>query len=146
MIAAGIAEVMAKLSNLLRRQSGLTFNEVLVAMNIIVVAIMGYSLSTAGVIRGQTANDNFTVALHLAQDKMEQLKAQVNLVNDNRCPSAGDHGLSATGSAGGIFERCWKIADSSLSASLKQVDVTLSWRDYANHQITMATLVFVGEH
>src|SRR5437867_12509558 len=91
MIAAGIAEVMAELSNLLRRQSGLTFNEVLVAMNIIVIAIMGYSLSTAGVIRGQTANDNFTIALHLAQDKIEQLKAQVNLVNDNRCPSTGDH-------------------------------------------------------
>src|SRR5437899_12529951 len=96
MTAAGIAEVMAKLSNLLRRQSGLTFNEVLVAMNIIVVAIMGFSLSTAGVIRGQTANDNFTVALHLAQDKLEQLKAQLNLVNDNSFLSTDDHGLAAT--------------------------------------------------
>src|SRR5437773_12263341 len=103
MIAAGIAEVMAKLSNLLRRQSGLTFHEVLVAMNIIVVAIMGYYLSTAGVIRGQTANDNFTVALHLAQDKMEQINAQANMVNDNHCPSTLYHAVSATGSTGGTF-------------------------------------------
>jgi hypothetical protein len=118
----------------------------MVAMNLIVVAVMGYSLSAVGLIRGQTANDNFTVAIHLAQDKMEQLKAQTKLVNDNRCPSAGDRGLSATGAAGGIFDRCWKVADSPLGANLKQVDVTVSWRNYDNHEITVTTLVFTREY
>jgi Tfp pilus assembly protein PilV len=134
------------LMDIYRRKEGFTFNEVLVAMNIVVVAVLGYSLSTVGVIRGQTVNDNFTVALHLAEDKLEQLKAQANLVNDNRCPAAGDHGLSPTGAPGGIFERCWRIGDSSLSANLKQVDVTVSWRDHDDHEIALSTLIFAGEH
>jgi prepilin-type N-terminal cleavage/methylation domain-containing protein len=145
-VAAAIAEVMANLMSRVRRQRGFTLNELMVAMNLIVVAVMGYSLSAVGLIRGQTANDNFTVAIHLAQDKIEQLKAQTKLVNDHRCPSAGDRGLSASGAAGGIFDRCWQVADSPLGANLKQVDVTVSWRNYENHQITVTTLIFTGEY
>jgi len=44
----------------------------------------------------------------LAQDKMEQLKAQKQLVNDDRCPSAGDHAITATGTPNGIFVCLWK--------------------------------------
>jgi Tfp pilus assembly protein PilV len=136
---------MAGSSDIYRRKEGFTLNEVLVAMNIVVVAVLSYSLSSVGLIRGQAVNDHFTVALHLAQDKLEQLKAESDLANDNRCPAAGDHGLSATGATGGIFERCWKIADSSLGANLKQVDVIVSWRDYDGHEITLSTLIFAGE-
>ena len=125
-------------------QAGFTFNEVLVALNITVIAVLGSSLSSVTVIRGQTANDNFTVALHLAQDKVEQLKSQTNLVNDNRCPQAGERGISAVGAPGGIFDRCWKIADSSFGPNLKQVDVTVSWRDYQSREVTLSTLVFSG--
>jgi Tfp pilus assembly protein PilV len=145
MIAAKIAEATASLRKVAGRQRGFTFNEVLVAMNVIVVAVLGYSLSTAGVIRGQTANDNFTVAIYLAQDKMEQLKAQTKLSNENRCPNAGEPRLSAIGAAGGIFDRCWRVADSSLGTNLKQVDVTVLWQDYERHEITMTTLIFIGE-
>jgi Tfp pilus assembly protein PilV len=127
-----------------RWQGGFTLNEVLVAMNVVVVAVLAYSLSSGGIMRGRLANDNVTVAIHLAHDKMEQLKAQTNLANDNRCPGAGEHGLSPSGSAGGIFDRCWSIADSSFGAGLKQVDVRVSWQDYENREIAMTTLVFVG--
>ncbi len=44
-----------------RHQNGFTFNEVLVAINVIVIAVLGYSLSTVGVIRGNLTNDNTTV-------------------------------------------------------------------------------------
>ena len=127
-----------------RKQAGFTFNEVLVALNISVIAVLGYSVSSVNVIRGQTANDNFTVALHLAQDKIEQLKSQTDLTNDDRCPQSGEQGLSAIGALGGIFNRCWKITDSSLGADLKQVDVTVSWRDYQWREVTLSTLVFSG--
>ena len=66
------------------RQAGFTFNEVLVAMNVIMVAVLGYSLSSVSVIRDQATNDNFTIAIHLAQDKVEQLKTQSNPANENR--------------------------------------------------------------
>ena len=123
-------------------QKGFTFNEVLVAINVIVIAILGYSLSTVGVIRGNLTNDNTTAAINLAQDKMEQLKAQKNLVNDDRCPSAGDRAITATGTLNGIFDRCWRIVDSPLGPHLKQIDVTVSWRDRENREIIVTTLVY----
>jgi Tfp pilus assembly protein PilV len=121
---------------------GFTFNEVLVAINVIVIAILGYSLTTVGVIHGNLTNDNTTAAINLAQDKMEQLKAQKNLVNDDRCPSAGDRAITATGTLNGIFDRCWRIVDSPLGPHLKQIDVTVSWRDRENREIIVTTLVY----
>ena len=137
-----IVSAFLKLQIVGRHQKGFTFNEVLVAINVIVIAILGYSLSTVGVIRGNLTNDNTTAAINLAQDKMEQLKAQKNLVNDDRCPSSGDHAITATGTLNGIFDRCWRIVDSPLGPHLKQIDVTVSWRDRENREIIVTTLVY----
>jgi type II secretory pathway pseudopilin PulG len=141
-IAVEIVRAFLKLQIVGRHQKGFTFNEVLVAINVIVIAILGYSLSTVGVIRGNLTNDNTTAAINLAQDKMEQLKAQKNLVNDDRCPSSGDHAITATGTLNGIFDRCWRIVDSPLGPHLKQIDVTVSWRDRENREIIVTTLVY----
>lgn len=125
-----------------KRETGFTFNEVLVAINVIVIAVLGYSLSTIGVIRGNLTNDTTTVAINLAQDKMEQLKAQKKLVNDDRCPGSGDHAMTVTGTLNGIFDRCWRIIDSPFGPHLKQIDVTVSWRDREKREIIVSTLVY----
>jgi Tfp pilus assembly protein PilV len=128
--------------SLVKGEQGFTFNEVLVAASITVVAILAYSLSAVGVIREQKRSDNLTVAIQLAQDKMEQVKSQTDMANENRCPNAGERELSATGTAGGIFDRCWTISDSAFGANLKQVNITVSWRDYENHEVTISTLIY----
>src|SRR5713226_2739914 len=97
-------------------QKGFTFNEVLVALSVVVVGVLGYFLTTLGVIRGNATSDHYTVAVNLAHDKMEELKAVANLINEDRCPDAGDRGMTAVGALGGIFDRCWKIFDSPLGA------------------------------
>ena len=125
------------------RQAGFTFNEVLVAMNVIMIAVLGHSLSSVSVIRDQATNDNFTVAIHLAQDKIEELKTQANPTNENRCPESGERGISAVGASGGIFDRCWRTSDSSLGSSLKQIDVRVSWRDYQPREVALSTVVFI---
>lgn len=125
-----------------KHQEGFTFNEVLVAINIVVIAVLGYSLSTVGIIRGNLTNGNTTVAINLAQDKLEQLKAQKQLANDDQCPNLGDHAITATGTPSGIFDRCWKIIDSPLGPHLKQIDVTVSWRDHQKREIIVTTLVY----
>jgi Tfp pilus assembly protein PilV len=123
-------------------QKGFTFNEVLVAINVVVIAILGYSLNTVGVIRANLSNSNTTVAINLAQDKMEQLKAQKQLANEDRCPSSGDHALTATGAPNGIFDRCWRVVDSPLGPHLKQIDVAVSWQDHQKREIIVSTLVY----
>ena len=126
-------------------QAGFSFNELLVAMNIVAVAVLGYSLSSGDVIRRQLTSDNSTVAINLAQDKIEELQARSILTDADLCPSGGDRGIAAKGSRPGIFDRCWKIAGSSLGSNLKQLDVTVAWRDHADHQVSLSTLVFTGD-
>jgi len=125
-------------------QRGYTFNELLAAMAIGVVAVMSYSLNTASMFRHQAVNNNATIALQLAQDKIEELQARRNLADENRCPGAGDIGLTASGAPGGRFDRCWHIQPSPLGANLKQIDVTVSWRDLHPSEISLSVLVFVG--
>jgi Tfp pilus assembly protein PilV len=134
---------LLKLQIVNKRQTGFTLNEVLVAVNVIVIAVLGYSLTTVGVIRGNLANDSTTVAINLAQDKLEQLKAQKKIINDDRCPHSGDRSITAAGTAGGVFDRCWRIVDSALGPYLKQIDVKVSWRDQEDREIILTTLVHV---
>jgi type II secretory pathway pseudopilin PulG len=143
MIAMETVKSFLKRRIVSKQQAGFTFNEVLVAIHVIVIAVLGYSLTTVGVIRGNLANDNTTVAINLAQDKMEQLKAQKELVTDDRCPNSGDRALTSMGMPNGIFDRCWRIVDSPLGPNLKQIEVTVSWRDHEKREVTVSTLVYM---
>lgn len=124
------------------RQQGFTFNEILVAMAITGIGVLGYAATTASVIRANHASSNYTVAVNLAQDKMEQLRGRAGLSNENRCPAAGENGLNVAGAAGGIHNRCWRISDSPLGMNLKQIEVTVAWRDTEPRSVTLATLVY----
>jgi prepilin-type N-terminal cleavage/methylation domain-containing protein len=127
------------------QQSGFTLNEVLVAMSVVVLMVMGYALSSGNMIRRQTANSYSTVAIHLAQDKMEELQAQRTLSDSDLCPAGGDRGIGANGAAPGVFDRCWRIVSSSYGPHLKQIDVRVSWQDQEIHRVTLSTLAFRGE-
>lgn len=126
-------------------KDGFTFNELLAAMGIVVAVVLGYSLASVNLVRRQIASDNSSVAIHLAQDKIEELQARRLLIDVNSCPDAGEHALSAKAGSAGIFDRCWTIAASSLGSDLKRIDVTVSWRDHESHELTFSTLVFVEE-
>jgi hypothetical protein len=130
--------------NLLTREEGFTFNEILVSMSIIAVAILGYSVGTAGLIRAGLINSNFTIAVNLAQDKMEQLKGHDDVTDIDNCPDAGERAITASGGAGGIFSRCWQVNHSSLGTKLKQLTVRVSWQDYERREVTLTTLVFTA--
>jgi len=123
-------------------QQGFTFNEILVAMVITGIGVLGYAATTISVIRGNYASSNYTVAVNLAQDKMEQLRGRAGITNDNRCPTAGENGLNVAGGAGGIYDRCWRISDSPLGINLKQIEVTVAWRDTEPRSVTLATLIY----
>jgi Tfp pilus assembly protein PilV len=129
-----------------RFRDGFTFNELLVAMNVMIIGVLGLSIAIVGVIRGSKANDNFAVAVNLAHDKIEQLKASNNLTEMNGCAGGGENGINSAGASGGIFDRCWKIQPSAFGGQLKQVDVTVSWREPQSHQVTLSTLIFSDEH
>ncbi len=127
-----------------RYEDGFTFNEVLLAMNVIVIGILGYSAGTGNLIRWNSASRDYTVAINLAQDKLEQIKAQKNWTDVNNCPALGDHDIAATGEPGGQYNRCWVIADSPLGAELKEITVTVSWPGRESREVTLTTLLYSG--
>jgi hypothetical protein len=127
------------------REDGFTFNELLVTMGLVAFVVVSSSVGSLNLIRRQVVSDNSTVAINLAQDKMEELQARRPLSDVNLCPGGGDQGLSAKRGVAGVFERCWRIAPSNLAADLKQIDVMVSWRDHETHETTLTTLVFTGE-
>lgn len=140
---------------LLKRQEGFTLNEILISIALIAIGILGFSLNTIGVIQGNFISGNYTVATNLAQDKLEKLKGRTSFGDEDTYDSAGsftctasnasaDRDLAATGAAGGIYDRCWRITDSALGSDLKQIDVTVSWYDYLDRSVTLSTLVFTG--
>ncbi len=143
--AMGIAKKTSWLRPfLIKRAEGFTLIEILVAISLIAVGILSFSLNTIGVMQGNYISGNYTIATSLAQDKMEELLGQASFTDVDNCGSPPDQDITATGGTGGIYDRCWKIADPnpSLGANLKQIDVTVSWRDYLSRTVTLSTLVF----
>ncbi len=128
-----------------RKEAGFTFNELLMTMGLVAFVVVSSSVGSLNLIRRQVVSDNLTVAINLAQDKIEELQARRPLSDLNLCPGGGDQGLSARRGVAGVFDRCWKIAPSSLAANLKQIDVVVSWRDHEVHETTLTTLAFTGE-
>jgi hypothetical protein len=125
--------------------AGFTFNELLVSMCIAVTAVMGYSLSSIHLYRQQSVADHSAVAIHLAQEKMEELQGQRPVVDSDTCQSGGEQNLSAKIGTGGIFSRCWTIAPSPLATDLQQIDVRVSWRDHDPHEFKLSTLIYTGD-
>jgi prepilin-type N-terminal cleavage/methylation domain-containing protein len=131
---------MSRLRSLPRPfQEGFTFNEVLVAMTVVAVVVTGLFLGTMSLMRGNRANDNITTAVNLAQHKLEQLRSSRILRDDDRCPAGGEKTLAA---GGGLFDVCWKIAPSGLGPWLKEVEVTVTWREQGDREIRFSTVVF----
>ncbi len=119
-----------------------TFIEILFSMTLSAIVILSFTVHTVGVMKGNHSSSNFTAATNLAQDKIEQIKAQTTWDNVNYCPDSGGPALTATGMPGGNYRRCWVVKDSPFGDGLKQVDVTVSWRDSSSHAVTLSTLVF----
>jgi hypothetical protein len=130
---------------ILNGNAGVTFSEVLVAINIAVIAILASSLSSIGMSQRQTVNSNSTVAFQLARDKLEELQARIDVATVDLCPGDGEHAISAKAGVVGIFDRCWRVGPSDFGGSLKQIDVTVAWRDYELQEITVSTLQYTGD-
>lgn len=135
---------MGKLEMLLKQQDGFTLNEILVSIALIAIGVIGFSVNTIGVIQGNYISANVTIATNLAQDKMEQLKAQTSLTNvTNQADS--NNPITSTGASGGIFTRTWTISDVSGESNLKDIEVKVSWREYLiDREVTINTLIYVG--
>lgn len=129
-------------------QDGFTLHESLVALSLFSLGALAFVLSLSGVVRGNVDSGNLTAAVHLAQDKIEELKARGALSPVDNCPdlTAGsepaDLQIKVTGEQGGIYFRCWRVEATDLGAGLMRVEVTVRWQERFRGSVTLATLIY----
>lgn len=105
-------------------QRGFTLLEVLVAILILTIGLLGTAGLTTGVIKGNHYSKNVTSATAAAQTKMEAIKSggYSNATTTNF--------PSDTVSMGGMsFTRTIAITNSSPATNMKTVSVTVSWTE-----------------
>ncbi len=127
---------MSSRRSLFKREDGFTLNEILIAVALIAIGILGFSVNTIGVIQGNYISGNLTIATNLAQEKMEEVKAQTSFTN-------GTVSDTVTVTSGIPFTRTRIISDSS--TDLKDIEVRVSWTEYlVNHEVILKTLIYIG--
>ena len=121
----------------IKRREGFTLIENLVAIVLIATGILGFSINTIGVIRGNYISHNVTIATNLAQDKMEELIGQTNPADGSDGPLNSQGLASPSG-----FDRSWEVIPDPGKPGLSQIDVTVFWKDYIDHDVKLSTRVY----
>jgi prepilin-type N-terminal cleavage/methylation domain-containing protein len=117
----------------LKSNAGFTMIEVLAAMGIFSVAVLGLAVGAITITKANKTSQFHTIATNMAQDKAEQLKAtSVGFVTtcDNACETAPTY-------QGVTFTRTWLVT--TPFAGVNKVDVTVTWTDYALRTVTVSS-------
>lgn len=116
----------------LASHEGFSLIEVLVAIGIFSVAILGLAVGAITITRANKTSQFHTVGTNLAQDKLEQLKASAFAA----VGAGGDVPPSVQGVA---FTRNWTVTNNT--ATFKQINVTVQWTDYTPHSLTISSAI-----
>ncbi len=129
-------------------QSGFTLLEVMIAMSIFLIGILGIVGLQYRVVHNNTKGLIITQGNLLAQSKMEELKNTTDISN---LVVGGpyvdpDNPIDEQGNAGGSFTRTWTIAfDPTIGSDYRLISVTVARNaGLARHSVTISSLT-VGE-
>jgi type IV pilus assembly protein PilV len=137
-------------------QKGFTVIEVMIAITILAIGLLGIASMQISAIRGNSLSDNITCALALAEDKMEELMGRdySDPALEDTVYKNNDHlteitiGLidkqetlidEAGKSDTGHFRRVWNVADDTPIDDNKTVTVIVLW-DNDKHQVSLTSV------
>jgi type IV pilus assembly protein PilV len=107
---------------------GFTLIEIIIAIFILVVALMGLAGVASTVINGNAFSKEITTATTLAQEKIEELK-NTNYQN-----------LADGTDTQSIYTRTWSITQTA--TYIKTIEVAVQWNHYGNsHDVTLRSIV-----
>jgi prepilin-type N-terminal cleavage/methylation domain-containing protein len=110
-------------------KAGYSLLEILVALTLFSVAALGLSAGVVTVVRAGKVSADYTQAAILAQDKLEELRAQL-------APLSGGSDTLRPG-----FTRVWAITPDSPEVGVTRIDVSVAWVDSLPYTITLASVV-----
>jgi type IV pilus assembly protein PilV len=137
-------------------QNGFTVIEVMIAITILAIGLLGIASMQMNAIRGNSLSDNITCALALAEDKMEALMgldyydpALEDILFENNDNLTGiSEGLvdkqepridEAGKQNAGHFRRIWNIADDTPIEDNKTLTVIVLW-DNDKHHVSLTSV------
>ena len=127
-----------------RKQSkGFTSIEVIIAIMLLGVALLGLASVTVSVLKGNDLSKMVTTATTQARDKMEELK------NTGATQSGYDNGLAGgSDTADGIYTRQWALGAVGAAAPqndqtiMKKITVTVTWTwNIWPHSVSLSTII-----
>jgi prepilin-type N-terminal cleavage/methylation domain-containing protein len=119
-----------------RKERGFTLLEVVIALALLAVTLLGMFQMQLYAMRGNTLSQGTTTALHIAQDQMEALLAEpftsaqlIDAVpgNDVTNPAVPDYTQAVNGPRGEPYTLVTNIADSGAPATTKTIGVWVLW-------------------
>lgn len=139
----------------MKREEGLTLVEVLVALTILSIGLLGVALMQVTSISGNTFSRGMAVATELGQDMFEKLNAlpygdsaltggaspgvahpTATDVSNGLAVGVGtnniidERGLGSVAGAGPtIYTRTWNVIDNAPTTNMKTIEVTVSWTE-----------------
>ena len=120
-----------------RSSSGFTLIEVLVAIGILSIGMLGLAVGAVSITRANKTSQFHTMATNLAQEKLEQLKA-TTVANVTQCTTSNCETSKPT-YLGVTFTRKWTVTASTPAAGLNQITVTVDWTDYTSHSVSVTS-------
>lgn len=102
-------------------QRGFTMIEVMVALLLTAVAVMGILAVYLAEVRASSYTRHATEAAILAQDKLEQLRTQVAATS-----SGSDVNINERGTSPGLYTRRWTM---TLASGYADVVITMTWSE-----------------
>ncbi len=117
-----------------KRQNGFTLIEVLIAIVILSVGLLGMASLTGSIILSNKLSNDLTTATTLSQDKMEDIRADAY-------GSVASETKVACSTPYAAFQREVTVVNDSPAAGMKTVTVKVYWGPSDAHNVELKTIL-----
>ena len=160
-----LSQIQSNIKSLNKQQSGFSLIEVLMAVALVATGMLAYGALSGSVMNANTKSTKKSIAVTLAQDKIEELRNLTLMYRDlstalsdanpvfntsnAQWETSADESLDAEGQTTGVlqFTRTWTVTQSSIDAStgggehLFDAQVIVSWNNNGNQSVTLESKI-----
>jgi len=122
----------------LRRSTGFTLIEVLIAIVILSVSLLALAGLMATTSQNNSLGGHITEAVTFAQGQLEELRVASWAVGSNM--DIGAHNSNITGSSGIPYALNWTVAQ-NLSGTIRTVTISVNWNDGVARTFTIVSAI-----
>lgn len=121
-------------SPLKRKNGGFTLIELMIAILILSVGLLGMATLTGSIVQKNKFSNDLTAATTLAQDKLEDVRANgyASAVSETKTACAGDFS---------DYQREVTVNNDTPASGMKEITVTVYWGPSDAHDVEIKTIL-----